>query len=511
MAGTEGGYGGYRKPSATDSVGGMRVLVTGATGYIGGRLVPQLLEAGHEVRCMVRQPGRLELHPWRDRVEVVVADALDPDTLGPALEGCDRAVYLIHSMDGAGDFAGRDRRAAANVAEAAAAAGVGRIVYLGGLGREGDDLSAHLSSRHEVGHVLASSGVPVTEVRAAVIIGSGSVSFEMLRHLTEVLPAMVTPTWVQTRCQPIAARDVLSVLVAAVEDTGPDGHVWEVGGPDVLTYEEMMQVYAEEAGLPRRWIVRVPVLSPRLSSRWVGLVTPLPVGVARPLIDSLVHEVVASEDRTAEILGRPPTPYRVAVRLALQRVEHGDVETRWSDAVQRPAAPLPTDPEWAGATWLRDLQVVDTPASSSDLFWAVARIGGDHGYYAADWAWQIRGLLDTLVGGVGLRRGRRHPVDLRPGEALDFWRVADVRPGRRLLLVAEMKLPGEAWLEFEIEDRDGGSRLRQTAHFAPRGLLGRLYWYVLLPFHVMVFGPMARRIARAAEGRAASTAAAHSS
>lgn len=481
----------------------MKILVTGATGYIGGRLVPQLLEAGHQVRCMVRQPGRLDLHPWHEQVEVVVADALEPDSLGPALEGCDGAVYLIHSMEGSGDFAAKDREAARNFSRAADQAGVRRLVYLGGLGRSDEDLSTHLESRHEVGRILASGSTSAIEVRAAVIIGSGSVSFEMLRHLTEVLPAMVTPTWVRTRCQPIAVRDILTILVRALEDPDPGDCIWEVGGPDVLTYEEMMQVYADEAGLPRRWIIRVPVLSPRLSSRWVGLVTPLPVGVARPLIDSLVHEVVVDDDRTPAILGRSPMPYREAVRAALHRSEHGDVETRWSDAVHRPAAPLPTDPEWAGATWLRDVQTVETEAGADDLYWAVSRLGGDVGYYTADWAWRIRGLLDTLVGGVGLRRGRRHPVHLRPGEALDFWRVADVRPGRRLLLVAEMRLPGEAWLEFEIEDRGDRRLLRQTAHFAPRGLLGRLYWYALLPFHVMVFGPMSRRIAQVAAERAA--------
>lgn len=482
----------------------MKVLVTGASGYIGGRLVPQLLEAGHQVRCMVRQPGRLDLHPWAGMVEVVVADALDPATLPAALEGCDAAVYLIHSMAGSADFEEQDRMAASSFARAAGDAGVRRVVYLGGLGRSDDALSAHLGSRHEVGRILAEAAPSVIEVRAAVIIGSGSVSFEMLRHLTEVLPVMTTPTWVRTRCQPIAVRDVLTILIRALEDPTDDNAVWEVGGPDVLTYEEMMHQYAEVAGLPRRWIIKTPVLSPKLSSRWVGLVTPLPVQIARTLIDSLVHEVVVEDDHTTELLGRPAFPYRSAVEAALRRVEHGDVETRWSDAFQRPAAPLPTDPAWAGATWLRDNQTVSTAASASDLSWAYSRLGGDVGYYTANWAWRIRGLIDTMVGGVGLRRGRRDPNHLRPGEALDFWRVADVKPDRRLLLVAEMKLPGEAWLEFEIEDRGDHRILHQTAHFAPRGLLGRLYWYALLPFHVMVFGPMARRIVDAAERHAAS-------
>jgi uncharacterized protein YbjT (DUF2867 family) len=480
----------------------MRVLVTGATGYIGGRLVPRLLEAGHEVRCLVRHPERLRLHSWRDRVEVAVGDALDPQSLYPALAGSEAGFYLIHSMDGRPEFADRDREAATNFTRAAQEARLRHIVYLGGLGNPTDSLSAHLSSRQEVGRLLADGGTPLTEVRAAVIIGSGSVSFEMLRHLTEVLPAMTTPRWVRTRCQPIAVADVLTVLVAALEDPPARHRILEVGGPDVLTYEQMMQTYAEEAGLGRRLILPVGVLSPRLSSGWVGLVTPIPAGVARPLIDSLINEVVVSDNQTDRLVGEPLTSYRQAVRDALERVERSDIETRWSDALHKPAVILPTDPAWAGARWMRDEQVVTTSAPADDVFWAVSRLGGRTGYYAADWAWYLRGWIDRIVGGVGLRRGRRHPEELRPGEALDFWRVADVRPGRRLLLVAEMRIPGEAWLEFEIDPMENGSVLRQTAHYAPRGLPGRAYWYGLLPFHLMVFGPMARRIIRAAEHRA---------
>ncbi len=477
----------------------MRVLVTGATGYIGGRLVPQLIEQGHQVRCLTRQPSRLSLDPWRDRVEVAEGDAMDRPSLEDALAGCDAAFYLIHSMDGAGAFMERDRIAAGNFRDAAAAAGVGRIVYLGGLGSESDELSHHLSSRHDVGRVLAAGPVPVTELRAAVIIGSGSVSFEMIRHLTEVLPIMTTPSWVRTRCQPIAIRDVLGFLVDTLGHTGPGHSIVEIGGPDVVTYEEMMQIYAEEAGLRRRRIIPVPVLSPRLSSLWVGLVTPLPTGVARPLIDSLRNEVIVRREPPGALIGS--TPYRAAVRRALESTNEFSIETRWSDALQSPAASLPSDPVWSGARMLIDRQTVVSPAKAEDLFWAFSRIGGDAGYYRMNWAWQLRGLLDQMVGGVGLRRGRRHPEELRPGEALDFWRVAAVEPGRRVVLEAEMKVPGTAWLEWHIEDRGGDRVLVQTARFAPRGLLGRLYWWAMLPFHVPIFGSMARRIAAAAEDR----------
>lgn len=476
----------------------MKVLVTGSTGYIGGRLIPKLLDAGHEVRCLARDPSRLALHPWVERVDVVQGDVLRPETLPAALEGCDAAYYLIHSMDGRGEFERRDRTAAANFAAAAERAGVGRIVYLGGLGDPDDRLSKHLSSRHEVGQVLRNGATPVTELRAAIIIGSGSVSFEMLRYLTEVLPVMTTPRWVRTRCQPIAIRDVLGLLVSVLEDPEPVERTLEIGGPDVLTYEEMMQVYAEEAGLPRRAIIPVPVLSPGLSSRWVGLVTPLPVGVARPLIDSLRNEVVVTDDMARELFPYNPLPYRQAVRVALQSVADYDVETRWSDAAHTPAIALPSDPSWSGGTVFEDRRQVTTQASPESLYGAFSRIGGEVGYYTMDWAWELRGFVDQVSGGVGLRRGRRHPTELRPGEALDFWRVAAAEPPHRLVLKAEMRVPGEAFLEFRAEARPGGSALTQVARFRPRGLLGRLYWYALWPFHAVIFGRMAGKIAEAA-------------
>jgi uncharacterized protein YbjT (DUF2867 family) len=478
----------------------MRIAVTGATGYIGGRLVTKLLEEGHDVVCLARNPDKLAARPWHDRVEVRRADVLDRPSLDSALAGCDIAYYLVHSMGSSNDFEDADRTAARYFAAAAEDAGLERIVYLGGLGSERDELSAHLASRHEVGRMLASGATPVTELRAAVIIGSGSVSFEMLRYLTEVLPMMVTPSWVGTRCQPIAIRDVLSYLVAVLVDDD-QSHIYEIGGPDVLTYAEMMQAYAEVAGLPRRLLIPVPVLTPRLSSLWIGLVTPLPSGVARPLVDSLRNEVVVRNEESGRRFDVDPIPFRTAVKLALARSTELDVATRWSDASTSPARPFAGDPDWAGGTLFVDRQTVTTPADSDDIYWAFARIGGSVGYYVHDWAWRLRGLLDILVGGVGLRRGRRHPELVALHDTIDFWRVAAVDPGRRLQLSAEMKVPGDAWLEWSIDEAGDDRTLVQTAYFRPRGLFGRLYWYAMLPFHVFIFRQMAERIGQAAERR----------
>ncbi|HUG08330.1 MAG TPA: SDR family oxidoreductase [Acidimicrobiia bacterium] len=475
------------------------ILVTGATGYIGGRLVPRLIESGAAVRCLARDPSKLDDVWWRDEVEVVQGDLLAPDSLDGVSEGCTEAVYLVHSMgSGPSDFGESDRQAAQNFVDAVDGTSVERIVYLGGLGH--GELSAHLSSRQEVGRILGSGRTPVTELRAAVIIGSGSVSFEMLRYLTEMLPVMVTPKWVRTLCQPIAISDMLEVLIHALGERGGSA-VREIGGPDTLSYEEMMRVYAEVAGLPRRWIIRVPALTPRLSSLWIGLVTPLPSGVARPLVDSLTVEVVVEDNSYAEEVAGPLISYRESVTRGLSRATDLDVPTRWTGSGVAPALPYPGDPSWSGGTVRRDEQVVHSTAAPDDLFWAVKRIGGDVGYYTMNWAWRLRGLLDSMVGGVGLRRGRRHPEDLRKGESLDFWRVVDIEPGSSLHLQAEMRLPGQAWLSFQTEDTDGGSRLTQTAVFAPRGLLGRLYWWAMFPFHVAIFRRMAKRIAATAEGR----------
>ncbi len=477
----------------------MRVAVTGATGYVGGRLVPRLLADGHEVVCLARNPAKLDDRPWRESVTVYQADLLESDDLVESLAGCDVAYYLVHSMGSADDFETTDEVAANRFATAASAAGVGRIVYLGGLGTESDALSPHLASRHDVGAVLGSYDVPLSEFRAAVIIGSGSVSFEMLRHLTEVLPVMTTPKWVRTRCQPIAIRDVLEFLVAAVAETDWGHTVCEIGGPDVLTYQEMMQTYARTAGLPKRLIVPVPVLSPGLSSLWVGLVTPLPVGVARPLVDSLRNEVVVNDPSTSARFGVTLTPFEEAVRLAVDVTNGARPPTRWTDAQDIPAHPIPQDPSWSGGTVYEDMRSLDVDASASDLFAVYTSLGGDKGYLGYRWAWRIRGLIDTLVGGVGLRRGRRHPTDLHVGDAIDFWRVVAIDPGRRLELVAEMKLPGDAWLRWSSEDTEHGATLTQTAFFMPRGLFGRLYWLALLPFHGPIFGRLLAEIGRTAE------------
>jgi uncharacterized protein YbjT (DUF2867 family) len=480
------------------------VLVAGATGYVGGRLVPELLAAGHAVRCLARQPAKLADAEWRDQVEVVAGDVTDPDSLDGALAGIDVAYYLVHSMGGDGSFDEVDRRAAVAVREAAERRQVGRIVYLGGLGRDDDpSLSRHLRSRHEVGRLLAGGGVPVTELRAATVIGSGSASFEMLRYLVEVLPVMVAPRWVESRCQPIAIRDVLAWLVAAAGDRSDGHHVVEIGGPEVLTYREMLQTYAEVAGLRRRLIVGVPFLTPRLSSLWVSLVTPLPAGLARPLVDSLVNDVVVTRPPTGlDVDPAAAIPFRRAVDLALRSSASLQVATRWSDASlpgRKPSDPMPTDPEWAGGSVLVDEQRVEAAVGPDALFATVAAIGGEAGWHVAPLLWRIRGWIDKVSGGVGLRRGRRHPANLWVGDAVDLWRVEAVTPGELLRLRAEMRLPGEAWLEWRITPTSGGARLDQRAVFVPRGLWGRAYWYGLSPFHGLIFGRLARRLATLAE------------
>jgi uncharacterized protein YbjT (DUF2867 family) len=475
------------------------VLVTGATGYIGGRLVPELLDAGHRVRCLVRSPAKLTDAVWHDSVEVVEGDVTDTAALDRALAGIDIAYYLVHSMGGSGAFEETDRRGAASFRDAAARAHVGHVVYLGGLGRDDDpDLSRHLRSRHEVGRVLAEGPVPVTELRAALIIGSGSASFEMLRYLVEVLPVMITPRWVDNQCQPIAVRDVLRRLVACATRAPRRREVIEIGGPEVLTYRQMMAVYAEVAGLPRRLVVSVPVLTPELSSRWVSLVTPLPSSLARPLVESLINEVVVTRPQPDAPAGPPPLTFRESVTLALEGSVDLQVSTRWSDAGlpgRSPAQPLPTDPDWAGGSVLVDEQSAPSPAPAEAIYARVTGIGGQRGWYVTPLLWSLRGGIDKLIGGVGMRRGRRHPDQLGVGDALDFWRVEAVEAPRLVRLRAEMRLPGDAWLEWHIEPVATGSRLTQRAIFYPRGLTGRAYWYALLPFHALIFGRLARRLA----------------
>ncbi|MCX5366083.1 SDR family oxidoreductase [Streptomyces sp. NBC_00124] len=486
---------------------GLSCLVTGATGYIGGRLVPELLAEGHRVRCLARSPGRLRDHPWAGEADVVRGDVLDGAAVAEAMRGIDVAYYLVHALGTGTTFEETDRRAARIFGEQARAAGVRRIVYLGGLTPKGvpeRELSPHLRSRAEVGRILLASGVPTTVLRAAVVIGSGSASFEMLRYLTERLPVMVTPSWVRTRIQPVAVRDVLRALVGSAGMPAEVNRAFDIGGPDVLTYREMMTGYAAVAELPRRIILPVPVLTPGLSSHWVGLVTPVPAAIARPLAESLRHEVVCHEHDIARYVPDPPghpLGFDEAVRLALQRVRDAQVTTRWSSASVpgAPSDPLPTDPDWAGGSLYTDVRELPVDASRADLWRVIEGIGGDNGWYSFPLAWAVRGRLDRLVGGVGLRRGRRDATRLRVGDSLDFWRVEEIEPGHLLRLRAEMRLPGLAWLEMCAEtDDDGRTRYRQRALFHPHGLLGHAYWWSVSPFHALVFGGMARNIARTA-------------
>jgi uncharacterized protein YbjT (DUF2867 family) len=489
------------------------ILVTGSTGYIGGRLVPKLLAAPSEshgtrnrVRCLVRDPRKLEIRTWASdpRVEVVRAELSDPVALAEAMRGCGAAYYLVHSMQAVGaEYRSVDGQLARCFAEAAAAAGLERIIYLGGLGETGDDLSEHLTSRREVEHALRSGSVPVTVLRAAMIVGSGSASFEILRYLVERLPVMITPRWVSTKCQPIAVRNVLGYLVdcLAVPETG--GATLDIGGPDVVTYLELMQIMAAARGLGRRIVLPVPVLTPRLSSLWIHLVTPISQRVARPLAEGLRNEVVCRDDRAQRLMPQALLTMREAIDAALVRERARDVESSWSAA-----GPVPGDPDWAGGKVFVDRWALTVNAPIDVVFRAVCRVGGGHGWYAADWLWRVRGWLDRLVGGPGLRRGRRHPDDVGYGEALDFWRVTDVDRPRRLALRAEMKLPGEALLAFDLGEEVAPGRVlahvrvEQTAAFLPKGLFGLAYWYAVLPLHGFVFRGLLRGIRRAAEAEA---------
>ncbi|GAA0994623.1 SDR family oxidoreductase [Nocardiopsis tropica] len=479
-----------------------RTLVTGATGYIGGRLVPELLEAGHAVRCLVRTPGKLRDVDWRSGVEVLRGDVVSGDGLEGALEGIDTAYYLVHSMGGGRDFGSADAEGARNFARAAERAGVRRLVYLGGLVPEEGDLSAHMASRTEVGDVFLESPVPAAVLRAAVIIGSGSASFEMLRHLTERLPVMTTPRWVRSRVQPIAVRDVLRLLVESAELPEGVDRTFDIGGPEVLTYAGMIQRFAGVAGIAARVIIPVPVLSPGLSSLWVGLITPVPPVIARPLVDSLRHDAVAGEDDLSEYLDdHHRIGFDEAVRLALRRVDESRVDTRWSSAAwpSAPSDPLPTDPDWAGGSLYTDVRARYVDAGTGDVWRVIEGIGGENGWYSWPLAWAARGWIDLAVGGVGPRRGRRDPSRLRVGDPLDFWRVEEVVPGSLLRLRAEMRLPGPAWLEMGVGRVEGRTVYHQRALFHPRGLLGHLYWKAVTPFHGIVFGSMAANIAARAE------------
>ncbi len=481
----------------------MHVLVTGATGYIGGRLVPRLLEAGHDVRVFVRDSERLREVPWGGEVDVATGDLQRASDVRAAVEGVEVLYYLVHSMASTGDFEATEKLIAGTVAAEAKAAGVGRIVYLGGLHPDGP-LSRHLRSRKEVGDILLGSGVPTVALQAGVVIGSGSASFEMIRHLTEVLPYMPAPKWVRNLIQPIAVRDVLHYLIAAATLPSSVNRTFDIGGPDVLRYGQMMNGYAVEAGLKQRPIASLPVLTPYLASQWVNLVTPIPRALAVPIISSLQYDAVMREHDIDAVIAPPPgglTGYRRAVRYALAKMREGEVETSWRNAAVQgaPSDLLPSDPDWSGHTVFTDRREKDCAAPAETLWAVVEGIGGDNGWYSLPVAWAARGWFDKLVGGVGLRRGRRDPHRLAPGDALDFWRVEQIDRGRFLRLRAEMKVPGRAWLEFTVLPRGaGGSALRQRAVFFPSGLGGRLYWFAILPFHGVIFAGMASSLAKTA-------------
>lgn len=477
------------------------ILLTGATGYVGGRLLRALQEAGRRVRCLARRPACLA-HRAAPGTEVVRGDCLARETLDPAFAGVRVAYYLVHSMAAGDEFARRDREAARNFGDAARAAGVGSIVYLGGLGESGADLSAHLRSRQETGDVLRASGVPVIELRASIILGSGSLSFELIRALVERLPVMICPRWVETTAQPIAIEDVIAYLVAALDLDPDDGHVVEIGGADQVSYGDVMREYAAQRGL-RRWMIPVPVLTPWLSSLWLGLTTPVYARVGRKLIEGVRNPTVVRDDAARRLFPAiRPMGLRGAIERALVNEDAEYAETRWSDALSS-AGRAP-----GGYGGLRvgqrliDSRVARVGVPPARAFAPIRRIGGRRGWYFADALWRVRGFLDLLVGGVGVRRGRRDPEEPAVGDALDFWRVEAYEPDRRLRLAAEMRLPGRAWLEFEVEDDGGGATIRQTAEFDPAGLSGLAYWYGIYPLHALVFRGMLRGIAARAVAEA---------
>jgi uncharacterized protein YbjT (DUF2867 family) len=479
------------------------ILMTGGTGYVGGRLIPRLLAAGYRVRAMARSPERLYCRPWgrHPALEIVAGDALDRDAFVAAAQGCGVAYYLIHSMNARKDqFAAADRTAASNMVTAAEENQIERIIYLGGLGEKSHEaLSKHLKSRHEVEQILQAGTVPVTNLRAAMILGSGSASFEMLRYLVDRLPVMITPRWVQTPCQPIAIRNVLDYLEGCLASPGTIGQTLDIGGPDVVTYRDLIHMYAEEAGLRKRIILPVPVLTPWLSAKWVHLVTPVPSSIAQPLAEGLSIPVVCGDNRIHDMVPVTLAGSRDTIRLALERLRQEQVDTCWFDG----GGALP--PEWttcgdaayAGGTVMRGGHRIVLEASAEDVWQTVQQIGGRNGWYFAQPLWRLRGMLDRAVGGPGLRRGRRHPVDLRVGDGLDFWRVVALEPPRRLLLLAEMKAPGDALLEFLLRSEGPGRvAVDMVARFLPRGLAGLAYWYALLPAHQWLFEGMLRAVAR---------------
>ena len=476
------------------------ILVTGATGYIGGRLVPRLLAAGNRIRCLVRDSSRLEGRSWHHEVEIVTGDVFQPDSLAQAMQGVDLAYYLVHSLGGGSGFYQQDITAAANFGAAARAAGVQRIIYLGGLAVAAPGLSEHLRSRQQTGDSLRVAGVPVTEFRAGVIVGSGSVSFEMIRYLTERVPVMICPRWVYTRTQPIGIREVLAYLSEAIDVPESSGRIIEIGGSQVVTYGEMMVIYAEVRGL-RRWLLPVPFLTPHLSSLWVNLVTPIPSVIARPLIEGLRNENIVREPGARQLFPNvQPVSYRTAVERALAVLQASNIESTWSDALSTTTGNVPPVVLTLHEGMIREHRQRLVAATPAQVYAVFSGVGGQRGWFFMDWAWRLRGRLDRMLGGVGMRRGRRDPDKLRVGDVVDFWRVEALEPAHLLRLRAEMKVPGQAWLQFQAKaGEDGMTVLAQTAFFAPKGLPGWLYWHLLYPLHALVFSGMIGQIARRAE------------
>ena len=479
------------------------ILVTGATGYVGGRLIPALLDAGYRVRAMGRSLEKLGCRPWahHPQIEIVEGDVLNIESLKQAADGCRVAYYLVHSMIAQkSKFVEADRKAARNMVAAADSAGLSRMIYLGGLAEAKDtNLSKHLKSRIEVAKILQDGPVPTTDLRAPMILGSGSASFEILRYLVERLPAMVTPRWVESLNQPIAIRDVIAYLVGCLEKEETVGETLDIGGPDILTYRDLLKIYAEEAGLRKRLIIPVPVLTPTLSAYWIRFVSPVPTSIALPLTEGLTSDAVCTENRIQNLIPRKLLSCREAIRLALDRLKQEQVHTCWMDAGEliEPEWAHCGDAEWAGGTLMHCGYRAQIKAEIEDIWRPVSKIGGNTGWYCLDILWRLRGIMDRLVGGVGLRRGRRHPIDLMVGDALDFWRVLEVKPPERLVLLAEMKTPGEAMLEFQITPMGNNrSELQMFSSFLPKGLGGILYWYVLYPFHEWIFYGMLKSIAK---------------
>ncbi|MFN8655241.1 MAG: SDR family oxidoreductase [Candidatus Obscuribacterales bacterium] len=484
------------------------IAVLGATGYVGSRLVPMLLALGYRVRACSRSLDKLQVRDWstHPNVELMQVDTLREQDCRNAVDGCTHILYLVHSMNPQHqDFARADRKSAHNIVAAADAAGVRQLIYLGGLGETDQNLSKHLRSRAEVGEILTTGKFKTTVLRAAMIIGSGSASFEILRYLVDRLPFMITPRWVSTPSQPIAIRNVLNYLIGCLDNEETFDQVFDIGGPEVVTYRQLMDLYAEEAGVLKPVVLPVPVFTPRLSSYWINFITPIPAYIARPLAEGLRNPAVCTESQIQNVVPQELLSCRRAIRLAIDKMQHHLVESHWTDAGAMPPVEWvnPADPDWAGGQLYTDTRELTIAGTASDAWQALSKIGGTTGWYYANWLWHLRGLADWLVGGVGLRVGRRHPNTLRVGDAVDFWRVRGLDHERRLLLIAEMKLPGQAALEFTVVPLSAHStKIVQTAKFLPSGLLGLMYWYGVSPLHELIFSGMLKGIAAASKRKA---------